>query len=229
MRTQTIKGSATAGTSADSAELQECPACDGTGVVGGAIFEGTCPLGAGAGRVTEAQADAYDPDDDFFGAEPTGSSVLDLIANGSTPREAFDVAGTVGLDLSEITFVDCGFAGAWFNEGVLTNTVFEGCDLSGADFAGATMTAVSIVDCKLNDEPNFTSADLSGATFVRVELSTAVVEGAANLEGIRLVDVVGLTAEREQTRVARGAGFYTLQETDSDGAEIRESDEMDTT
>jgi hypothetical protein len=217
----------------NSTQLQECPACEGTGMVGNGMFEETCPFCSGKGQVTEEEVRHFDPDDDFFGAEPTGRAILEMISNGLRPKEAFDLAGTSGFDfaeasfedadLSKLEFFDCNFSGTLFCESALSETVFQQCNLTGTDFSGAAMTSTTIVNCMIDEDTDFTGADLASASFFFVNLSGVKLEEAANLKDARLVDVVGLTSEREDALLARGADFYTMQDADTDMADVSDS------
>jgi uncharacterized protein YjbI with pentapeptide repeats len=150
----------------------KCQACEGTGYVGGGMFEEPCPLCRGAGEFALEHAGRYDPHDPLLGGEPNEASVKSLMLNTGLGASELGIS-LAGLDLRESVWSGYGFD--------LSSADFSGSDLSGADFMEVALVGADLSGAKLVGAC-LANADLTGANLHGADLADADLAGAQLLE-----------------------------------------------
>ncbi len=111
--------------------------------------------------------------------------LANLVARGASMlRVEVRDCRAVGLQCADATLVDVRFAAtrgdlAAFRFARLTRVAFEGCVLRELDLHGATLDAVTFVDCDLS------GAVLTGATLRDVDVRRCTLDGLVGVEHLR--------------------------------------------
>jgi uncharacterized protein YjbI with pentapeptide repeats len=149
---------------------------------------------------------------DFEDVVLAGGSWANARAQGASLRRVeFQSVRSTGVDLSDgrigdVRFVDCRADLASFRFAEFVHVRFERCQLTEADFYGATLDGVVFVDCDMR------GAMLAEATFQQSEMRGCEITGVANPERLRGVamrwgDIVAAAGE-----LARGVGVVVIDE-----------------
>ncbi|KEQ18407.1 pentapeptide repeat-containing protein [Endozoicomonas numazuensis] len=107
------------------------------------------------------------------------SSCMGLKMHNSQIIHGFlDDANFTGSELRNIEFRDCTLSSTHFNNALMEECHFRGCDSlqDGPVFSGGTLNKVVMTDCEFN-VPKLVRTRISNSCFTRVDLDSALMEG----------------------------------------------------
>ncbi|MGI9280154.1 MAG: pentapeptide repeat-containing protein [Endozoicomonas sp.] len=107
------------------------------------------------------------------------SSCMGLKMHNSQIIHGFlDDANFTGSELRNIEFRDCTLTSTHFNNVLMEECQFRGCDSlqEGPVFSGGTLNRVVMTDCEFN-VPKLVRTRISNSYFTRVDLDSALMEG----------------------------------------------------
>ena len=107
------------------------------------------------------------------------SSCMGLKMHNSQIIHGFlDDANFTGSELRNIEFRDCTLTSTHFNNALMEECQFRGCDSlqEGPVFSGGTLNRVVMTDCEFN-VPKLVRTRISNSYFTRVDLDSALMEG----------------------------------------------------